>query len=54
MYNYKCTTYCLNVLPFVRYQEYYGGKKHEANAPRNVVRELELGIEYQFNKAATR
>lgn len=51
MYNYKCTTYCLNVLPFVRYQEYYGGKKHEANAPRNVVRELELGIEYQFNKA---
>lgn len=51
MYNYKCTTYCLNVFPFVRYQEYYGGKKHEANAPRNVVRELELGLEYQFNKA---
>ncbi len=51
MYNIKCSTYCMNVLPFVRYQEYYGGKKHEANSPRNVVRELELGLEYQFNKA---
>ncbi|MGE0273807.1 MAG: porin [Nitrospiraceae bacterium] len=51
MYNYKCAKYCLNILPFVRYQEYYGGKKHEANAPRNVVRELELGIEYQVNRA---
>lgn len=50
-YNYKCDTYCLNVFPFVRYQEYFGGKKHEDNAPRNSVRELELGIEYQFNKA---
>ena len=49
MYNYKCTTYCLNVFPFVRYQEYHGGKKHEANAPSNRVRELELGVEYQFN-----
>ncbi len=51
MYNIKCSRYCLNVLPFVRYQEYYGGKKHEANSPRNRVRELELGIEYQFNQA---
>lgn len=50
MYNYQCTTYCQNIFPFVRYQEYYGGKKHEANSPRNRVRELELGIEYQFNK----
>lgn len=49
MYNYKCTTYCLNVFPFVRYQEYQGGKKHEANAPSNRVRELEFGVEYQFN-----
>jgi predicted porin len=38
------------VFPFVRYQEYYGGKKHEPNSPRNSVREVELGIEYQFNK----
>jgi hypothetical protein len=50
MYNYKCKTYCLQVFPFVRYQEYYGGKKHEPNSPRNSVREVELGIEYQFNK----
>jgi hypothetical protein len=49
MYNYKCKTYCLNVFPFVRWQEYYGGKKHEPNSPRNRVRELELGAEYQFN-----
>jgi hypothetical protein len=51
MYNYKCTTYCINAFPFVRWQEYYGGKKHEANSPRNRVRELELGLEYQFNRS---
>ncbi len=50
MYNIECTTYCQNIFPFVRYQEYYGGKKHENNSPSNRVRELELGIEYQFNK----
>lgn len=50
-YNYRCDTYCLSIFPFVRYQEYFGGKKHEPNAPRNSVRELELGLEYQFNKA---
>jgi len=50
-YNYRCDTYCQSVFPFVRYQEYYGGKKHEENAPRHTVRELELGLEYQFNRA---
>lgn len=50
-YNYRCDTYCVSVMPFVRYQEYFGGRKAEANAPRNSVRELELGLEYQFNKA---
>jgi len=50
-YNYRCDTYCVSVMPFVRYQEYFGGRKSEANAPRNSVRELELGIEYQFNRA---
>jgi hypothetical protein len=50
-YHYKCDTFCLNVFPYVRYQEYFGGKKFEANSPRNSVRELELGIEYQVNKA---
>jgi hypothetical protein len=51
MYNYRCETYCLMMLPFIRWQEYYGGKKHEPNAPENRVRELELGIEYQFSRA---
>ncbi len=50
-YNYQCDTYCLRMIPFVRYQEYFGGKKHEANAPRNSVRELEIGLEYQINQA---
>ena len=50
-YNYKCDTYCLNIFPYLRMQEYFGGKKLEDNAPRNSVRETELGIEYQFNRA---
>ena len=50
-YNYICDTWCVSVFPYVRYQEYFGGKKFEANAPRYSVRELEMGIEYQFNKA---
>lgn len=50
-YHYKCDTFCLSVFPYVRYQEYFGGRKFEANSPRYSVRELELGIEYQVNKA---
>ncbi len=50
-YNYRCDTWCVSVFPFVRYQEYFGGKKFEQNAPNNSVRELELGLEYQINKA---
>ncbi|NOT94978.1 MAG: hypothetical protein HOP00_01530, partial [Nitrospira sp.] len=50
-YNYKCDTYCQNIFPFMRVQEYYGGRKSESNAPRNSVREWELGLEYQFNRA---
>lgn len=50
-YHYKCDTFCLSVFPYVRYQEYFGGRKLEANAPRDSVRELELGIEYQVSKA---
>ncbi|MGQ0811930.1 MAG: porin [Nitrospiraceae bacterium] len=49
-YNYKCDTWCLNIFPFIRHQEYYGGKKHEDNAPRHTVRETEVGLEYQFSK----
>ncbi len=49
MYNYKCPAYCLSVWPFIRYQEYLGGRKHEANAPSQRVRELEIGAELQIN-----
>jgi hypothetical protein len=50
-YNYRCDTYCQSIVPFVRVQEYFGGRKADANVPRNSVRELELGLEYQFNRA---
>ena len=39
------------LLPYVRYQEYSGGKKHRTNAPFNVVREWEVGLEWQFTKS---
>ena len=40
-----------NVMPYLRWQQYAGGKKNRINAPFNVVRETEIGVEYQFNKA---
>lgn len=40
-----------SVIPYVRYQEYSGGKKHRTNAPFNVVREWEVGAEWQFTKS---
>jgi predicted porin len=50
-YKYQCDTLCQNLIPFFRVQEYYGGRKFEANAPHNSVREWELGLEYQLNRA---
>jgi hypothetical protein len=40
-----------NIMPYVRWQQYYGGRKNFTNSPSNSVRETELGVEYQFNKA---
>jgi hypothetical protein len=40
-----------NILPYVRWQEYNGGKKNRTNSPFNVVRETEVGVEYQINRA---
>jgi len=40
-----------DVIPYIRWQEYNGGKKHRTNSPFNVVREVEVGLEYQFGKA---
>jgi hypothetical protein len=39
------------LIPYVRYQEYGGGKKHRTNSPYNVVREWEVGMEWQLSKA---
>jgi len=39
------------LIPYVRYQEYSGGKKHRTNAPFNVVRDWEVGLEWQFTRS---
>lgn len=36
--------------PFTRIQQYQGGKKHEQDARRYEVKEMESGLEWQFNK----
>ena len=38
------------LIPFVRYQKYDGGKKHELDARSYKVEELEIGAEWQLNK----
>lgn len=50
-YHYQCDTFCQGIYPFFRVQEYFGGRKFEVNSPRNSVREWEIGLEYQFNRA---
>ncbi len=37
-------------IPFVRYQYFEGGKKHELDARSYKVKELEIGVEWQPNK----
>ncbi|MBC6368459.1 porin [Algoriphagus sp. AK58] len=37
-------------IPFGRYHYYKGGKKFELDATRHRVKELELGVEWQFSK----
>jgi len=39
------------VTPFVRGQYYEGGKKHETDARRYLVRQVEGGVEWQLSKA---
>lgn len=36
--------------PFSRVQQYVGGKKHELDARKYEVKEMETGLEWQFNK----
>lgn len=45
-YNYNNEGSEAYALPFIRYQEYNGGKKHERDARSYVVRELEFGVEW--------
>ncbi len=40
-----------DAIPYIRWQEYNGGKKHRVNSPYNTVREVEVGLEYQFGPA---
>jgi len=47
---YKIEHERMYIFPFTRYQYYMGGKKHERDARSYKVNELELGIEWQFNK----
>jgi hypothetical protein len=39
-----------DLIPYVRVMNYEGGKKHERNAPRYSVRELEAGVEWLIVK----
>jgi hypothetical protein len=38
-------------IPFTRYHYYKGGKKHELDATRHRVNELEIGVEWQPHRA---
>jgi hypothetical protein len=38
------------LIPFIKYQYYDGGKKHERDARSYFVREVEIGGEWQLNK----
>ena len=38
------------LVPFVRYQVYDGGKKHEADARLYDMNETEIGVEWQISK----
>jgi Phosphate-selective porin O and P len=39
------------LIPYVRGTWYEGGKKFETNAPKHIVKELEIGVEWQLIKA---
>ncbi|MEQ9415764.1 MAG: porin, partial [Cyclobacteriaceae bacterium] len=45
--NYKIDLKHQKLYPFLRYQYYDGGKKHELDARSYNVRELEIGVEWE-------
>lgn len=51
MANYMLKTEKDVFIPFTRYHYYKGGKKHEIDATRHRVNELEIGVEWQPNRA---
>lgn len=40
----------MSLIPYVKYQVFEGGKKHETGVPFHEVEEFEGGIEWQANK----
>lgn len=48
--SYKKTLFDQIFIPFTRVQYYEGGKKHEKDARSYLVKELEVGVEWQPNK----
>ncbi|WP_341225695.1 porin [uncultured Arcticibacterium sp.] len=47
---YRATKGKHTFIPFLKYQYYDGGKKFEVDARSYLVRDFELGVEWQFNK----
>lgn len=50
MLNYRTQFKNMYIFPFTRVQYYNGGKKQELDARSYEVKELELGVEWQFSK----
>ena len=50
MFNYLAKFDGQMLYPFIKYQYYDGGKKHERDARSYLVKELEVGFEWQPNK----
>ena len=48
--SYKWDQPSYSLIPFVRYQKYSGGKKHELDARSYDVEDMEIGTEWQFGK----
>jgi hypothetical protein len=51
MYRYQCTGENKEIIPFARWNYYKGGYKSERNAPYSEIKEWEMGVEWQINKA---
>ena len=45
------TCRCGTLFPYARAQMYRGGRKSDTNAPAQDLREVEIGLEWQFTKA---